>query len=293
MLTEKPGTTRVINTWSVYKNGMNDRKRRLDPYDFTRPLSMIKPHIALMCSGIVLISCPAVHADRSMSCNGALVELRDTRREVEAACGPPSFMDTREEEMTLRVYRRTRHVARSPNASGKTRDRAVKEEPGKAPDRKEAGRKETHRGGRLKQDNSLVSEQTFLKTIEEWTYNFGPRRFIRVLVFENDQLVSIDTGGYGFESKPKNDPIVKKGDSKAVVMMKYGPPAYEEKRQRREYGTTYREDEQYLFAEERARTVVEEDWTYDLGPGRFMQKLSFKNNRLVKITVLKDRGKKE
>ena len=34
--------------------------------------------------------------------------------------------------------------------------------------------------------------------IEEWTYNLGPTRFIRYLIFENGRLVDIKTGDYGF-----------------------------------------------------------------------------------------------
>jgi hypothetical protein len=34
--------------------------------------------------------------------------------------------------------------------------------------------------------------------IEEWTYNFGPTRFMRILRFENGILTSIRVGGYGY-----------------------------------------------------------------------------------------------
>ncbi len=34
--------------------------------------------------------------------------------------------------------------------------------------------------------------------IEEWSYNFGPSRFIRILRFENGRLENIETSGYGF-----------------------------------------------------------------------------------------------
>jgi hypothetical protein len=34
--------------------------------------------------------------------------------------------------------------------------------------------------------------------VEEWTYNFGPNRFIRILRFENGELVNIRDGDYGF-----------------------------------------------------------------------------------------------
>lgn len=35
--------------------------------------------------------------------------------------------------------------------------------------------------------------------IEEWTYNFGSRRFVKILRFENGRLVSIENAGYGFD----------------------------------------------------------------------------------------------
>jgi len=35
------------------------------------------------------------------------------------------------------------------------------------------------------------------KTFEEWTYNFGPRRLMQVVVFENGRLVDVKSAGYG------------------------------------------------------------------------------------------------
>lgn len=34
--------------------------------------------------------------------------------------------------------------------------------------------------------------------VEEWYYNFGPQRFIRILLFRNGRLILIQTGDYGF-----------------------------------------------------------------------------------------------
>ena len=34
--------------------------------------------------------------------------------------------------------------------------------------------------------------------IEEWTYNFGPSRFIQTVRFENGRVVRVESGGYGF-----------------------------------------------------------------------------------------------
>lgn len=35
--------------------------------------------------------------------------------------------------------------------------------------------------------------------MEEWSYNFGPTRLIRILRFRNGRLVAILTGEYGFQ----------------------------------------------------------------------------------------------
>jgi hypothetical protein len=34
-------------------------------------------------------------------------------------------------------------------------------------------------------------------SIEEWTYNFGPGKLIRIFRFKNNRLVNVKTGGYG------------------------------------------------------------------------------------------------
>lgn len=34
-------------------------------------------------------------------------------------------------------------------------------------------------------------------TVEEWTYNFGPQRFMRIVTFRNGEVVDVKTGNYG------------------------------------------------------------------------------------------------
>ena len=46
-------------------------------------------------------------------------------------------------------------------------------------------------------NDSTTTERVVQKTIEEWTYNFGPNRLIQVAVFENGRLVDVRSGGYG------------------------------------------------------------------------------------------------
>jgi len=47
-------------------------------------------------------------------------------------------------------------------------------------------------------DGTIIS-QTFTVTVavEQWTYDFGPQRFMRRLMFEDGVLLRIDTLGYG------------------------------------------------------------------------------------------------
>lgn len=42
-----------------------------------------------------------------------------------------------------------------------------------------------------------IARRIFI-TIDEWTYNLGPGRFIRTLKFRNGKLVDINIGDYGF-----------------------------------------------------------------------------------------------
>ena len=47
------------------------------------------------------------------------------------------------------------------------------------------------------QETDTTQERVVYKTIEEWTYNFGPRQFMQVVVFENGRLVDVRSAGYG------------------------------------------------------------------------------------------------
>lgn len=38
---------------------------------------------------------------------------------------------------------------------------------------------------------------TILVTVEEWTYNEGPRKFVHLLMFRNGVLTDVNTLGYG------------------------------------------------------------------------------------------------
>lgn len=47
------------------------------------------------------------------------------------------------------------------------------------------------------EESDTTRERVVYKTIEEWTYNFGPQRLMQVVVFENGRLVDVRSAGYG------------------------------------------------------------------------------------------------
>lgn len=45
--------------------------------------------------------------------------------------------------------------------------------------------------------SGALLRNTAIVTISEWTYDFGPRRLVRLLRFENGRLVRIEVLGFG------------------------------------------------------------------------------------------------
>jgi hypothetical protein len=202
------------------------------------------------------------HAD-SLRCESRIVSLGDSKQEVEDICGAPAYVDVTQEEKTIKVYR-----------SKPTR---------------QGTESENHRH----RDHEFVNERTIVVNVEEWTYNFGPNRFIQTLKFKNNQLVSIKDDTYGFK-KTKDDKIdfsVRKGDSKALIWMKFGEPLDIQKNSTYDINVTHESDGDYFYEERWLIPILDEEWIYDLGPDEYLQKLYFKNNRLVRSQSLKTKGK--
>ena len=120
----------------------------------------------LLIACLILIALP-VFADEnttssSMICDRFVISRGDTRSEVERKCGKPTDIETWDEERVKRDYYK--------NISAQTPED-------------------------LSQEPFLIKE--YIK-IEEWTYNFGPTRFIYYLRFENGRLQGITSGDYGY-----------------------------------------------------------------------------------------------
>jgi hypothetical protein len=114
--------------------------------------------IRIVVAMLVLLSSFAVSQVHAFSCGTRLVEIGNTRYDVISKCGSPDWKDSWEEERIERVW------GYSYTTKGLTR----------------------------------VPVATIVHvTIEEWVYNLGPTKFVRILRFENNRLVDVDSGGYG------------------------------------------------------------------------------------------------
>lgn len=111
---------------------------------------------------LFLAATPAL-ADESIRCGSYLVDVGSPRAEVKAKCGDPSD-----------IYERTEYRI----TDGALRQRILDD--------------------RVVTDELIRSGRVVPVHIEEWTYNFGPSRFVRYLTFENGRLARIETGGYGY-----------------------------------------------------------------------------------------------
>jgi hypothetical protein len=141
--------------------------------------------------------------------------------------------------------------------------------------------KESHEEELIERLDQGVRQKTFI-TIEEWTYDFGPARFSRIVTLRNGKVADIRSGNYGYGKgaapgqRECTEQVLSVGDSKSDVVAKCGDPFLkdvhqEELRERLDSG------------EVRKTFVVVEEWTYNLGPNRFTRILTFRNGKLVDI----------
>jgi hypothetical protein len=143
------------------------------------------------------------------------------------------------------------------------------------PDSRESHQEEL---GQKLDDNT---KQKVFVTVEEWTYNFGPTQFMRIVILKNGVVADIRTGNYGY-ANPSEPPvrecteqIVSVGDSKTDVLAKCGEPSFKD--------THDEEFKGKLDDRERKVFVTVEEWTYNLGPTRFVRILTFRNSKLTDI----------
>jgi hypothetical protein len=111
----------------------------------------------LLC--LALAGTVPAQADEGFRCaTGRLVSLGDRMNEVQNRCGDPDAVSTRVEKRRVK-YQVSRWIH---------------------------GVLET-----------VVEEREVEVPIDEWTYDMGPRAFVRYVLFENGAVTNVKTGGYG------------------------------------------------------------------------------------------------
>jgi hypothetical protein len=141
--------------------------------------------------------------------------------------------------------------------------------------------KDSHQEEVVERLDSSTKQKLFI-TVEEWTYNFGPSQFMTIVTLKNGKVADIQYGNYGYGKSPKpeqrefSDRIVSIGDSQSDVIVKWGEPMWKNSRQEELR-------EKLEDGRDRSVFVTIEEWTYNLGPNRFMRMLTFKNGRVTDI----------
>jgi hypothetical protein len=113
--------------------------------------------VAGMLAGGLLLPEPSAAAN-SLRCDNQLVQEGDSQYEVKSLCGHPDDVQQRTET------RRVQRAVQRPCARG----------------------------------SCVVVVDDYVEiTVDEWIYDFGPRRFLQYLTFEGGQLVAVRSGPYG------------------------------------------------------------------------------------------------
>lgn len=117
------------------------------------------------------------------------------------------------------------------------------------------------------------------RTIDEWTYDRGFNRLVRILTFKDGVLERIATGGYGPMPASGSDDrvgILSVGQSRSQVVLTWGQPRFTEQHQRQK---TWRGRRGTVLQ----RMVTIDTWTYDFGPHRLIRVLTFEDGKLIAI----------
>lgn len=122
-------------------------------------------------------------------------------------------------------------------------------------------------------------EHRTARTRERWIYNPGPTQFLHILTFRGSKVSEIETGGRGFTVAPG----IQRCDfntfslktTAAEVAARCGEPVLKE----HHFETVTRK----TSGGRREISVTVDEWTFNLGPTRFMRVLTFHNGSLVEI----------
>ncbi len=114
---------------------------------------------------------------------------------------------------------------------------------------------------------------------ERWIYNPGPTQFLRIVTFRGSKVFAIETGSRGFTVAPEMQrcdfDTFSLGTTSAEIAIQCGEPNLKEQH--------YETITHKIAGGRKQITVIVDEWTFNLGPSRFMRTLTFRNGNLVDI----------
>ena len=110
---------------------------------------------------------------------------------------------------------------------------------------------------------------------EQWIYDFGQQKFLRILTFEGGKLIRIEkeaavkgnNTSLGKTGIRCGTSLVKRGYTKYSVLKRCGKPAAKE----------------IISRSTDKNTPIKEQWIYDFGDKKFLRILTFESGKLITI----------
>jgi len=222
----------------------------------------LRPPLAVALAAALLAAGPA--RAESIRCDGGLVSEGDSKVDLLGKCGEPSLREAHSAEREQLVT--VPPPARPPGQTGQTGNR--RDPAALAP----------------------VSGTRLVTSVERWTYNFGPGRFVQYVTLEAGKVRKIERGSYGYEVARSGEPVALPrarcsqlgfhvGDSTFDTLARCGEPASrDEKVVERIEGVVGPDGSRTATV-----TSTVEIWTYDFGPQVLVRRLVFRDGTLRRI----------
>jgi hypothetical protein len=142
----------------------------------------------------------------------------------------------------------------------------------------------------VEREGGLGVGQKVTVTVEQWTYDFGPQRFVYVATLEGGKVIAIERGGYGYAREAKHPAVkisaarcessaLRVGDTKLDLLARCGEPATKDRQTELRSALTRGEG----VVEVGSTTLELEVWTYDFGANRFIYLATLENGKVTAV----------
>lgn len=125
-------------------------------------------------------------------------------------------------------------------------------------------------------------------SMQAWTYNRGPGRLIRIFVFQDGKVHSVDSAGYGFRpgqvARDCSSGGIAKGMSKYRLLAVCGEPV--QRSGGFVYSSRFSAGARDYYLNRGVFPVYRETWLYNFGPQRLQHEITLENGRVVNDKTL-------